>query len=152
MDATAPTSLPLALAPLLLSMLSSRAALADPYVQVDAGYLHTCAHTEAGLLTCWGKAHGEVRDAPKGAFVDVSAGLNPSRARPAQGPVTCGGQAVWAAADPDPQLDIGHPPPDLRVTQISIGAVHACVVTTDGPLRRWGDDQFGQISATPGAY
>lgn len=118
------------------------AALAAPFVQVDAGYLHTCARDGDGAITCWGQdEHKEASGAPSGSFVEVNAGLYRSCARDAAGAVTCWGQALWAAADPDLLLDIDDEPEQSVPTglaSVQVGDAVDCGLDRQGQLQCWG--------------
>ena len=118
-----------------------------PVKQVAVGLgFHTCGLRQDGSISCWGGDGsgdrgtvyaGHLR-APPGSFQAVTAGHNHSCALRADGSATCWGQ-------------VGDPPEaSWRFTQLSSGAFHACGITVEGGVRCWGDDQYSQVSATPG--
>lgn len=129
---------------LLVALLTSSSSLAaSPFVQVDGGYLHTCARRADGTVLCWGQDDQEaVSGAPKGTFVEVSAGLYRSCARPSSGPLVCWGKPVWPTIDPALMLDIDEDegeqtlPSDLA--SLTVGDAVDCGLDTKGRARCWG--------------
>lgn len=126
--------------PLILST-ALAASPADPYVQVDGGYLHTCARAASGAVKCWGgDDHGEVGGAPQGVFTQVSAGQHRSCALPADGPPLCWGQKLDVELDPDLLLDIddeGIEMPDA-LSVIAVGGGADCGLDPAGQVQCWG--------------
>ncbi|MCC5611035.1 putative Ig domain-containing protein [Nostoc sp. CHAB 5834] len=133
-------------------------------VSIAAGGKKTCALTSAGGVKCWGGAvHGQlgnnnsVNNQP--VPVDVL-GLTPDVTAIAAGDsfacaVTQGGGAVCWGHDAYGQLGnsdelVSSPVPSpvkglsSGVQSLSLGATHACAVTTTG-LKCWGSDNFGEL-------
>lgn len=86
-------------------------------VDIDAGYLHTCATLESGQARCWGNAasfqlgHGTDVNANRPVVV---------RNRTNTGPLT-------------------------EVTAVTTGDSHTCARLTNGQARCWGTNFYGQV-------
>ncbi|ACY12809.1 Alpha-tubulin suppressor and related RCC1 domain- containing protein-like protein [Haliangium ochraceum DSM 14365] len=91
--------------------------LPEPARQLVAGYDHTCALLESGLIYCWGKNNfgqlGYNRDDNVGDGEPVTSA----------GYVTLGGLA----------------------TKIAAGGNHTCAILEGGFLRCWGENTYGQL-------
>ncbi|MEZ4869317.1 MAG: hypothetical protein R3C14_48795 [Caldilineaceae bacterium] len=136
--------------------------LAD-IVQIAAGELHTCALTKAGGVKCWGsneagqlgngstQSHTMPKDV-MGLSRDVTAlssGGYHTCALTTGGGVKCWG---WNAYG---QLGNGSTEPVLlpldviglkrKVKAVAAGLRHTCILTADGGVECWGDNNAGQL-------
>ena len=59
------------------------------FVDVDAGFQHTCGLRSNGAIVCWGRTLGNW---PPGAFVAISAGNDHDCAMRGDGSVACWGK------------------------------------------------------------
>jgi alpha-tubulin suppressor-like RCC1 family protein len=107
------------------------------YLWVTSGWRHSCGvQASDGRVVCWGDdAQGQVSGAPaEGGFTGVEA----------DGDYTC----AWAqgAEGRDAVCWGGHATPAIRgaVGQVSVGANNGCGVYSDGALRCWGSNVYGQ--------
>jgi alpha-tubulin suppressor-like RCC1 family protein len=136
------------------------------------GYYHSCAVMTDGTAKCWGQAtNGEIGDgtasstdvtsprtvlgidgvgASLGGVAEICTGWGTSCARLTDGRVACWGRNA------DGQLGVGDPSitqssvPKIvsgiaTATKLVCGYKHACVVQTDGRVKCWGDNLYGQI-------
>ncbi len=93
---------------------------------ITAGGAHTCALLANGTVACWGR-----NDSGQLGVGTVT------------GPSLCLNEAPFApiACAPTPVVI-----PSLQgVTAISAGGVHTCATLTDGSVRCWGSNIFGQL-------
>ncbi|MCB1395707.1 MAG: chromosome condensation regulator RCC1 [Rhodobacter sp.] len=135
----------------------------DPVVQLAAGGRHTCAVTESGALWCWGyNASGQlgvgtitqvfvpVQVPGFGAGTrHVAAGGNHTCAVDAAGGAWCWGSNIYGQLG-DGTLDRRTSPTAVPgfasgVAQVAAGERHSCFVLTNGRVRCWGDNTFGQL-------
>jgi alpha-tubulin suppressor-like RCC1 family protein len=90
-------------------------------VAVEAGWTHTCALDEAGAVVCWGgNRTGQL-------------GLGDERDR---GSIPADFNAALQA------VDLG---PGVTAVQIAVGGAHNCALLSDGRVKCWGDNGFGQL-------
>jgi alpha-tubulin suppressor-like RCC1 family protein len=66
-------------------------APAGTFVQVSAGYAHTCAVKSDGTLACWGYNGDEQATPPPGTFVQVDTGIEHSCGVRSNGTIICWG-------------------------------------------------------------
>ncbi len=130
---------------------------------IDAGFAHSCAVTNSGGLKCWGwNGSGQVGDGTtmprltpvnvmgltSGVFA-VAAGRNHSCALTTSGGTKCWGGNITG------QLGDGTTTPRLApadvtgltsgVAEITAGEDHSCAATSNGGLKCWGWNEFGQL-------
>ncbi len=92
-------------------------ALPGRVVKIAAGFFEVCAVLEDATLYCWGRnSRGELG---LGHLEPIGDDETPLQAGP---------------------VDVGGP-----VASVSIGGDHACAILTDGTLRCWGDNEYGQL-------
>jgi len=127
------------------------------------GATHSCALTSGGAVKCWGLNYlGQLGDGTTRASyipVDVTglssgisvlvSGLNHSCVVTSEGVVKCWG------SNGSGQLGNGTPgvsniPVDVtgllgRVSALSLGGSHSCAVTSDGTVKCWGSNNYGQL-------
>jgi hypothetical protein len=144
--------------------------LGSPVTAVSAGGysffgIHTCALTAGGGVKCWGanyegqRGDGSDRDLLQPTPVDVSGltsgvqaigtGAGDSCALTTAGGVKCWGDNE-AGELGDGTNDNRLTPVDVSgltsgVAELSVGALHACVVTTAGGVKCWGSNFFGEL-------
>ncbi len=89
-------------------------------VMIAAGFYETCALLAGGSVSCWGaNAYGDLGDGT------------------ARGPEKCG--LDWCSRHPVAVREIAH------ARSITVGAFHACAALTDGEVRCWGFNHYGQL-------
>jgi alpha-tubulin suppressor-like RCC1 family protein len=128
----------------------------EPFIQVSAGFGHTCGVTTSGGLRCWGNnSHGQLgtgtfghSSTPVGVLelsegvASVSAGGNSTCAVTKAGGVLCWGGAgdTWV---PVPTAVVGL---ESGVAEVKVSSgSHTCARTTAGGVKCWGDNSFGQL-------
>lgn len=147
-----------------VAVLNPNGSALSGIVGVSAGELHTCAARVDGTLRCWGSPGllGTGGSVPNSAFavpvanltdaVSVAAGRLHTCAVRVTGGVACWGNNFFG------QLGLGFTEaqsvnraspgdvPDLtEVTALSAGGHHTCALRTNGTVRCWGNNNFGQI-------
>lgn len=96
-------------------------ALGEKVMQLAAGYEHTCALLEGGDIRCWGRNnHGQL-------------GLGASGDR---------GDEPGEMGSALPLVDLGK---DNRARLLASGGHHVCVVLTNGQVKCWGNNDYGQL-------
>ncbi|WP_428263726.1 RCC1 domain-containing protein [Haliangium sp.] len=89
----------------------------EPAVQLDAGFLHTCALLDNGAVRCWGNgSSGQLGYANTDTIGDNET------------PASTG------------DVDVGG-----TVIQLAAGAYHTCAVLDNGAVRCWGYGYYGQL-------
>ena len=93
------------------------------FTDVQAGFRHTCATTEAGGIKCWGRnVHGEIGD---GTLNDRTTPVNVCASGSGNG---CGGGALLAG-----------------ITAVTAGSEYSCAIAAAGDARCWGSNFAGQL-------
>jgi alpha-tubulin suppressor-like RCC1 family protein len=130
---------------------------------ISTGRTHACALTIAGGVKCWGKNdYGQLGDGSEidsSTPVDVSGLTSGVSAISAGGSHTCaltvrGGIMCWGD-NKNGQLGNGtnrraDTPIEVDgltsgVSAISAGGTHTCALTTDGGVKCWGENEFGEL-------
>jgi len=98
--------------------------------QIGLGTQYSVALSENGTVVCWGRAVGFAcgNQPLKQCSYDI--------ASPLVGPEIC---------VPDPTAVPGVPPSRF----IAVGQTHACAIGTDGRVRCWGANPYGQVAFPP---
>jgi alpha-tubulin suppressor-like RCC1 family protein len=130
---------------------------------VSAGSEHTCALTEAGGVKCWGNNRaGQLGDGTRTRHripVDVSGLTSNGSAISAGSGHTCalttaGGAKCWGM---NGYGELGDGTTTSRLTPVDttgltsgVAAIatvgwHTCALTTDGRVKCWGANQYGQL-------
>lgn len=147
-------------------------SIGNRVVRLAAGGAHACAFTTDAAPWCWGdNRFGQLgvgdttqRLAPTlvaggmvGAVTQIFTGGSHSCALKTDGTLWCWGD------NRSGQLGLGDTTarslptqvaPDVLGNQVaaaSAGGAHTCAVKSDGSVWCWGNDQYGQVSATSGA-
>ncbi len=100
---------------------------------IATGYLHTCAITGGGTLSCWGdNGWGRLGD---GTSIDRA------------NPVSVCASGEWDPADRRCENPgDGSPAPALSaVAAVAAGWQHTCALLGDGSVKCWGDNRDGQL-------
>jgi len=111
------------------------------FAAVSAGGFFTCALALSGSITCWGQDHVGETKAPSGKYMALSSGLDSSCAIALHGKrIVCWGRNDFGqATPPNNKLPSGE-----TWKTVSMGAKHACAVTSGAKLFCWGDNSYGQ--------
>jgi hypothetical protein len=117
------------------------------FVEVRAGYHHTCGLTITGVVSCWGGTPHVEADAPGGdRFVQVA----PSRlfagttcGLTARGSLKCWGIDEFGSAPAHREATTG------AYVQVSTSGYTTCAVRDDGGIECFGDDTYGNVSTAP---
>ncbi len=144
------------------------------FIQIAAGYAHTCALTSAGGVKCWGSnSSGQLGNGAGGEYGDYSAtpvdvvGLGSGVQTIASGAyhtcvvTTAGGVKCWGGNDDgelgddggiDDRIWYSSTPVDVvglssDVQAIAAGRGHTCALTTAGGVKCWGGNGDGQLGA-----
>jgi alpha-tubulin suppressor-like RCC1 family protein len=124
---------------------------------IAAGAEHTCAWTASGRVFCWGSnADGALGTSDRADLhefpvalarledvVEMAAGGTTTCARSRNGRVSCFGNDF---ADPTASMEA--PPRVIEApsaTDIAVGERHACLVTVEGGVQCWGENDRGQL-------
>ncbi|MEM1009767.1 MAG: hypothetical protein AAGJ35_12260, partial [Myxococcota bacterium] len=136
-------------------------------IRVSTGREHTCVILQGGSLKCWGLnrygqlGYGDIQDRNKPTLqvidlnkqqaVEVSVGSWHSCALIQDGYVQCWGHNMYGQLGYGDTQDRHKPsmqPIDLygqKVTQISAGNFHTCVLLEDNSAKCWGYNRHGQL-------
>ncbi len=157
------------LAAALLLGLAAEPTFAHPSESgpVAAGEAHTCALTTGGGVKCWGFNHagqlgyGTINNRPNPTPVEVEALSSGVAAIAASYHYTCalttgGGVKCWGINNVGQlgdsiAIDNSSPTPvdvvglSSGVAAIAAGDFHICVLTTDGGVKCWGQNNSGQL-------
>lgn len=140
--------------------------LAEPAVEITAGYAHTCARLQSGDVACWGRADegqigygnldsigddepaGDAGAVPLGGkAVDLDTFYNHTCAVLDTGKLRCWGSNdngqlgtgdTKAVGDRKTPAEIGDIVLDDEVIAVETGNAHTCAVTSIGKVRCWG--------------
>ncbi|MCA9568018.1 MAG: hypothetical protein KC656_09255 [Myxococcales bacterium] len=117
------------------------------FAAVSAGDQTACAITNLGAAHCWGNDEfGQITQIPVAELNDIDVGdTHVCAVFDIGGPYnsTCWGDV----GDPqNPQLTDKGPPPQGPFRQLAAGENHTCGILTDGTLKCWGQNTFGQAS------
>ena len=119
-----------------------------PFIQVSAGFHHTCGLWADGNIVCWG-ASGEAErltestgliDSPPGSFSQISAGYLHSCALRLDGAVECWGGTHIDDVPPEAKamMEAMSAPPEGRFISVSAGFQFSCGVRIDNSAECWG--------------
>ena len=123
------------------------------YVQITAGYGHTCALDAVGVVECWGAnwsehgGYGGQTDPPDGRFTQIDAGSFHTCGLRDSGAIEC-----WGGGPP---IDDNSPTdaPGSRFVQVSAGGDHTCGIRANGAVKCWGADHYGeQLDVPTGSF
>lgn len=132
------------------------------YSVISAGGDHTCALSQTGELSCWGRNDfGQVGDgslvsrtlpalvAATPVFTAVTAGQDHSCARTVGGVASCWGRNNFGQVGDGSQSDRLEPvivSGGLVFSSLSAGVAHTCGTTLSGEHYCWGSNGSGQLS------
>lgn len=130
---------------------------------IAAGFSHSCTVTAAGALKCWGSnSYGQLGD---GSTTDsalpvqvsglasgvraVAVGEVHTCALTSQGGVKCWGSNSSGQLGQPERTPVSEPveiePLVAGVTGIAAGEQFTCAILTDGSVKCWGDNSYGQL-------
>lgn len=110
------------------------------WVQVSAGYSHTCGRREDGSVECWG--YPSTSPSASETFLDVSAGGSASCGVHTDGSISCWGDAHYADTTP----------PTGTYTRVSFGFWTACALDGGGAITCWGHSSSGDPPPTTSGF
>jgi len=138
--------------------------LASGVAAIATGQDHTCALTTAGGVKCWGgNAYGELGDGTtderseptnvRGLASGVAAiatGVAHTCALTTKGGVKCWGSNRNGKLGDGTAEDERHEPTDVKGLASSVAAIvtgdyHICALTTEGGIKCWGNNRYGQL-------
>jgi alpha-tubulin suppressor-like RCC1 family protein len=109
--------------------------LPDGAAAVALGREHTCAATNSSRVACWGSnAEGQLGD---GTAADSS--------QPVYIPGLITGVSATTAPINDTPTPAATAPAALRISPITAGGAHTCLLTTAGGVKCWGSNTYGQL-------
>ena len=132
-------------------------------IKIDAGFGHTCALTTDGEVRCWGKnSEGQLGDGTNtnrtipvdviglsNEVISVSTGSGHTCALTSTGGVKCWGDNDYGKLGDGLITDRLTPVDVLGLTSgmknVSSGNYHSCALTTEGGIKCWGENAFGQL-------
>ena len=131
---------------------------APPFIQVSAGFHHTCGIKAVGRAVCWGT---DTWPQEGGLLYPELVGLYLGQATPptenfqqiSAGDIhTCGIKTDGSIACWGLNRDGQATPPPERFRQVDAGGFHTCGIKTDSSVACWGNDEYGQVRSTAGSF
>jgi len=137
--------------------------LTNETIGINAGFGHTCALTASGVVSCWGyNSEGQLGDGTNtnrstpvdvvglsSEVITVSAGSGHTCALTSTGGVKCWGDNDYGKLGDGLITDRLTPVDVLGLTSgmnnVSSGNYHSCALTTEGGIKCWGENAFGQL-------
>ena len=131
-----------------------------PFIQVSAGFFHTCGLRADGSIICWGASGEDERligatgliDPPPGSFSQISAGNLHSCALRQYGTVECWGK-MPLEGDMPPEaaamMEAMLAPPEGRFKSVSAGFLFSCGVRLDNSAECWNIMGIASDALTP---
>ena len=131
-----------------------------PFIQVSAGFHHTCGLRADGSIICWGASGEDERltgatgliDSPPGSFSQISAGALHSCALRQEGTVECWGRMPLEGDLPTEaavMMEAMSAPPEGRFISVSAGFLFSCGVRVDNSAECWGPMAAVSDALTP---
>jgi hypothetical protein len=114
------------------------------WIDVSAGYTHSCGIRGSGLVECWGSNDFGETSPPSGAFVDVAVSEKEA--------LSCGIRADGSIACWGDTSRPGGAAPAGTYTAISLGGYVQCALATDESISCWGQDYWGTLSPPSGSF
>jgi alpha-tubulin suppressor-like RCC1 family protein len=131
--------------------------------EIDAGYFHTCALTDSGVVKCWGfNEDGQLGNGTdieysipmdvvglSSGVVSIAAGLNHTCALIPPDSVKCWGSNEGGKIG-DGTIPYSYTPINVvglssEVQSITAGGHHTCTLTASGGVKCWGTNWAGQL-------
>ena len=142
-------------------IVSSNPTASVSFVEISAGFGHSCGRTQNGAVYCWGDnsvgqlGDGTTTDRPVPTlvaggirFVEISAGTFHSCGRAQNGGVYCWGRNDYGQLGDGTYADRGAPTlvtGGLSFVEISAGFEDSCGRTQSGAVYCWGRNDFGEL-------
>jgi alpha-tubulin suppressor-like RCC1 family protein len=125
---------------------------------IMSGWSYTCAMDEHGKLICWGLGPFDPKDGNlqishnspyqldwlDSAFQALATGVYHLCLVTQNGAIECRG-SIFSPEDPSKSITFDVSSLTGKVQQIVAGADFNCILTTEGGVKCWGDNYFGQL-------
>ncbi len=114
------------------------------WVELSAGYYHSCGLRESGAVYCWGDDEPWDTGIPAERFIAISSGGTRACGINETGDLRCWGKRYSGTP--------ANEPPEGSFIGVSQGACHSCAVRDDSTIHCWGWESSSENAPPPGAF